>query len=95
MPRARRGHRGREHLEASVSVCRIKNLCRRQWTTVACTSSDKHAAIGQTRCRMIYARGGEHRASGGGLRFRIKDFGNCDEVPGAVMSTGDQNAAIG
>ena len=44
---------------------------------------------------MIYARGGERCAGGRGLRFRIKDFGNGNEVPGVVASTGNQDFAIG
>ena len=61
----------------------------------ACATGDKHAAVAQERCGVIYARGGERGASARGLRFRIEDFGHGDEIPGAVASTGDQNAAIG
>jgi len=86
VPRARRGHHGREQPKASGWICRIKNFCGRQWPGVACATGDKDAAVGQARRGVIYARGGERCANGRGLRFRIEDLGNRDEVPGVVAS---------
>jgi len=82
-------------LKTSAWVCRIKHLCGRQWPSRAGAADNKNPAIGQARGGMIDAGSGERCAGGRSLRLRIKDFGNGDEVPGAVASTGDQNAAIG
>ena len=95
VPRARRTHSRRERSETSAWICRVKHLCGRQWRGRAGAAGYKDATIGQAGRGVIHARGGQRCASSGGLRSRIKDFGNGDDIAGVVASTGDQNATIG